>query len=64
MPEFRLQLWPGYVTLIGRYESGIFLQAEISYKVLRLDTAYDLFYECSRGRDFRVRIVVILLNIC
>ncbi|XP_065207417.1 piwi-like protein Siwi [Planococcus citri] len=53
VPEFRLQLWPGYVTAIGRYESGILLQAEISYKVLRQDTAYDLFYEASRGRDFR-----------
>lgn len=56
MPEYRLELWPGYITSIARYERDIYLQAEISYKVLRKDTAYDLIRECSRGRDFRVNI--------
>ncbi len=55
IPEFHLELWPGYQTAIGQYENNILLNAEITYKVLRRDTAYDLFKQCiDRGGDFKV----------
>lgn len=57
IPEFMLELWPGYVTSMVQCENNILLQTEISYKVLRKDSAYDLFKQCYReGKDFKVSI--------
>ncbi|XKL69438.1 hypothetical protein PGB90_007207 [Kerria lacca] len=54
IPEHHLELWPGYVTAVGQYEREILLNCEISYKVLRMDTAYHIFKEfCERGGDIR-----------
>lgn len=54
--EYSLELWPGYVTSIGQYENDVLLNAEINFKVLRMDTAYQLFRQIAeRGRDFKVR---------
>lgn len=50
-----MELWPGYETSIGQYERDILLNAEIKFKVLRMDTAYELFRRiASNSRDFRV----------
>lgn len=38
-----MELWPGYVTSIRQHEKDVLLCAEISYKVLRTETVYDLF---------------------
>lgn len=43
VPEYNLELWPGYQTSIGQYEYAILMQAEINFKVLRTDTAYKMF---------------------
>ncbi|XP_065212206.1 piwi-like protein Siwi isoform X2 [Planococcus citri] len=54
--EHNLELWPGYITSMAQYEYDVLLQAEIVYKVLRKDTAYDLFRELTRSsgeRGFR-----------
>lgn len=50
MAQYNLELWPGYVTSIRQHEHDIMLCAEISYKVIRLDTVYQLFRTC-RGID-------------
>lgn len=52
-----MELWPGYTTSIGQYEREILMNAEINFKVLRMDTAYDLFRRISENsRDFRVMV--------
>lgn len=56
IPDHNLELWPGYITNVSEFEHDICLQAEIVYKVLRRDTAYDLFRELSSRGDSRVRI--------
>ncbi|XP_060844789.1 piwi-like protein Siwi [Rhopalosiphum padi] len=50
MAQYKLQLWPGYETTIGRYEDNILLCAEISTKVMRQETVLDFFNECVANR--------------
>lgn len=40
--EDRLELWPGIVTAIRNHESGILLCIEVTHKVLRMETVYDM----------------------
>lgn len=55
LQQFRIQLWPGYETSI-RYHEGrrILLNCDITHKVMRTDTVYDLMDEIRRSnpRDF------------
>ncbi|XP_063696838.1 protein aubergine-like [Culicoides brevitarsis] len=52
--EFRLELWPGYVTSIRQHENDILMCAEISTKVMRMETALDVLSRCTQGHgDFR-----------
>lgn len=63
VPEHKLELWPGYVTTIRQQEDKIMLCAEISNKVMRMDTVYHLLMDCSREdsanykRIFQSRII-------
>lgn len=43
-----MELWPGYITSIRQHESQILLCAEVSSKVMRMDTVYHFLLECSR----------------
>lgn len=38
----RLEIWPGYVTSVLQYENDITLCADISHKLFRMETAYDV----------------------
>ncbi|XP_063230017.1 piwi-like protein Siwi [Bacillus rossius redtenbacheri] len=44
--EYKLELWPGYVTSIRQHEQSILMCAEITHKVMRQDTALGLLQEC------------------
>lgn len=44
--EYRLQLWPGYMTSIRQHESNLLMCAEITHKVLRQQTLLDILNEC------------------
>jgi len=46
--EFHLELWPGYVTSIRQHEGEIMLCCEISHKVMREETVYDLIQQCRK----------------
>lgn len=46
--DFRLELWPGYVTSIRPHESDVLMCSEITHKVMRNDTVYDVLDECYR----------------
>lgn len=52
--DFNIQLWPGYITSIRQHEQDILVCTEISHKVMRTDTCYDILRKCSQeGRDFQ-----------
>lgn len=51
MPQHKLQLWPGYETSIGMYETNILLCAEISTKVMRQETVLDFLSQCANDRN-------------
>ncbi|XP_029174895.1 piwi-like protein Siwi isoform X2 [Nylanderia fulva] len=44
--DYRLELWPGYVTSIRQHERDILMCAEITSKVMRLDTLGDTLSTC------------------
>lgn len=50
----RLELWPGFITSILQYESNVMLCADISHKIIRMDTVLDLFYDIhsQNSRNF------------
>ena len=41
LKQFKLEVWPGYVTTIKQHESDLLLQVEISHKILRTDTVLE-----------------------
>lgn len=50
-----MELWPGYITSIRQHEDKILLCAEISHKVMRMDSVYSLLMDCTRedGGNYR-----------
>ncbi|XP_037932145.1 protein aubergine-like [Teleopsis dalmanni] len=40
--NFRLEIWPGYITSIRQHELDVLMCAEIAHKVLRTDTIYNI----------------------
>ena len=42
VPQHKLEIWPGYVTAVAEYEGGLMLNLDVSHKVLRNQTAYEL----------------------
>lgn len=48
LPNFNLQIWPGYITTVRQQEKELMLCAEITNRILRSDTAYDCIMEIVR----------------
>lgn len=53
IPDFKLELWPGYVTSIRQHEQDILVCCEISHKVMRFETVYSLLQDFINERDFK-----------
>ncbi|KAL0122352.1 hypothetical protein PUN28_007227 [Cardiocondyla obscurior] len=52
--QFRLELWPGYITTIQQHENNILMCAEIAHKVMRQETLYDILKGCYlRGGNYK-----------
>ncbi|KAK9512948.1 hypothetical protein O3M35_001250 [Rhynocoris fuscipes] len=54
--EYKMELWPGYLTSIRQHESSILMCAEITHKVMRRDTALDLIHDMKtrhRNADWK-----------
>ncbi|KAH8341627.1 hypothetical protein KR059_012367 [Drosophila kikkawai] len=47
--EFQMELWPGYNTSIRQHEQEILLCTEITHKVMRTETVYDILRRCSQN---------------
>ena len=58
VPQHKLEIWPGYVTAVQEYEGGLMLNLDVSHKVLRTQTAYDLvsftLIKCYASLNFHV----------
>lgn len=50
VPQHKLEIWPGYVTGVHYQEDGVMLSLDVSHRVLRCQTIYDLFADISRER--------------
>ncbi|KAL1459159.1 hypothetical protein WDU94_011166, partial [Cyamophila willieti] len=50
IPEYHLEVWPGYETVMRQHETDILLCVEIKHKVLRLDTALELWEKCRQDK--------------
>ena len=38
----RLEVWPGYITAINRYEGGLLMLTDVKHRVLRTETVLDV----------------------
>ncbi|CAG2058689.1 unnamed protein product [Timema podura] len=45
IPQYKLEVWPGYVTAVDEYEGGIQLCFDASHRVLRTQTVLDTMRE-------------------
>jgi aubergine-like protein len=50
-PHLKLEVWPGYVTRVEEKEGGLMLTCDVSHRVLRAETAYDVLQDIRRSRD-------------
>lgn len=60
--EFALELWPGYETSIRQHEADIMVCAEITHKVMRTETVYDILRRSSQNpsrhqEEFRINVL-------
>lgn len=55
IPEFKLQVWPGYKTTINQYEEKLLMVVEITHKVLRMDTVLQMLkeYAATKGNNYK-----------
>lgn len=49
-----MEIWPGYQTSIRQHEQDILLCCEITHKVMRTATVYNILKDCLRdSADFQ-----------
>ncbi|XP_046962281.1 piwi-like protein Siwi [Vanessa cardui] len=55
IPEYKLQIWPGYKTTINQYEDRLLMVTEITHKVLRMDTVLQMLkeYASTKGANYK-----------
>ncbi|KAL4715482.1 hypothetical protein ACJJTC_009108 [Scirpophaga incertulas] len=55
IPDYKLQIWPGYKTTINQYEDRLLMVTEIAHKVLRLDTVLQMIneYAATKGTNYK-----------
>lgn len=59
LPEWKLELWPGYITTMRQHEHNVLLCCETTSKIIRTDTVYDQLKAGARDRD---RVTKVLLG--
>lgn len=62
LKDYKIQLWPGYVTSIRQHEKDIIMMVEVDYKVMRMESAYNILQQCfansRNGKDAFVKEMV------
>ncbi|XP_023502723.1 piwi-like protein 3 [Equus przewalskii] len=64
--DHSLEVWPGYFTSILEYENSITLCADVSHKLLRMETAYDVIMrivDTPREGDVKQRVSKALVGL-
>lgn len=55
--QFNVELWPGYTTSIRQHETDILICSDVTHKVMRTETIYDLMKKIrNESPDFRTAI--------
>ncbi|CAH0388616.1 unnamed protein product [Bemisia tabaci] len=49
LPKYQMEVWPGYVTAVDEYEGGLYLNIDVSHRVLRTSTVYDVMRNCIQN---------------
>ena len=63
VPQHKLEIWPGYVTAVQEFEGGIMLCCDVSHKVLRTQTSYELIKVLAqKPADTRAAVAKALLG--
>jgi aubergine-like protein len=63
IPAYKLQVWPGYVTVADNYEDGLFLQCDVSHRVLRTENVRDFLMNLNKkGGNIKVEAEKALLG--
>jgi len=60
--EWKLELWPGYMTSMRQHENEVMLNCEVSTKILRTDTVMDQMMQCMKGQGGRQMAQKLLLG--
>ncbi|KAJ6638517.1 Protein aubergine, partial [Pseudolycoriella hygida] len=61
--QYKLQLWPGYLTSIRQHETDILLCAEVTTKVMRTETIHDIMVDCHKNeRNFQTAFTEIVVG--
>ncbi|EDS45907.1 piwi [Culex quinquefasciatus] len=50
LAQYKIDLYPGYITSIRQHETDVLMCAELTHKVMRTDTCFDLFEKCMHQR--------------
>ncbi|XP_023160702.1 protein piwi [Drosophila hydei] len=66
LSNFSIELWPGYETSIRQHEKDILVCAEITHKVMRTETVYDILRRTSANparhqEEFRLNILGLIV---
>lgn len=51
-------MWPGFSTSIRQHESDIMICAEVTHKVIRMESCYRAMQECGRNQDEVKRLLI------
>jgi len=51
MDNYRLELWPGFITTMRQHDAGLLYCVEITHKVIRMDTVFDFIMEIRRDLE-------------
>ncbi|XP_043284504.1 piwi-like protein Siwi [Venturia canescens] len=65
VPQYKLELWPGYETSIRQHETNILMCAEITHKVMRQQTLLDILNECYNkfGNQYQERFKAMVIGV-
>ncbi|XP_025198064.1 piwi-like protein Ago3 [Melanaphis sacchari] len=51
IPEFKLEIWPGYITTIDEFENGLYMCCEVSHRILRVQTVIQIMTDIMNSKD-------------
>eukprot|EP00112_Aurelia_sp_Birch-Aquarium-sp1_P026327 Seg928.2 transcript_id=Seg928.2/GoldUCD/mRNA.D3Y31 product="Piwi-like protein 2" protein_id=Seg928.2/GoldUCD/D3Y31 len=64
IPQHKLELWPGYITAIEHYEGGLMLLADVSHRLLRVESVLQFMYDFyqKKPNNFQSEVIKALVG--